>query len=139
MNDRTLHMLEARIRDAVSDCIKQDLSDPRLEMGWPSVTGVRLSPDISVAHVKISVMGPESGQRACWRGLLSARPRLQAYVARRLKTRTAPELILHLDESLKKAADVLGAINEAIADQAESPDSPDGPPGRDLPGSEGMR
>lgn len=128
MNERTLHMLESRIRDAVAEAIHSELNDPRVEEAFPSITRVKLAPDMSVVHVSISIMGEEGAQRSCWRGLQSGRKRLQGAIGKRLKTRTVPELLLHLDESLKKAASVLDTIEkvapEPSADAAEASDEP---------------
>lgn len=122
MKPRTQHILEERIHQVLAEAIRRDLSDPRVELALPSITQVKLAPDLSIVHVKVSILGEEGASSACWKGLLSARKFLQGCLAKHLQIRTVPQLVLHLDDSLKKAAEVLSKINEAMKDIRPAPD-----------------
>ena len=116
MNERIQHKIEERIHQILAEAIRRDLSDPRLELALPSITRVKLAPDLSVVHVSVSVLGEPGAATACWQGILSGRKFLQGCLGRHLQLRTTPQLMLHLDESLKKAAEVLDQISQAMKD-----------------------
>ncbi len=103
--------IESQVRRLVSEAIVRDLSDPRI-CGLLSVTRVQVSPDLREARVYISILSdrPESTVMS---GLVSARGVIQKHVADGMKIRFAPRLSFMLDESLKKQAQVLQALNES--------------------------
>jgi ribosome-binding factor A len=109
------------IRDVVSDTISQKLSDPRVSR-FTSVTRVELSADLRLADVYVSVMGRAAEGEMTLRGLESARGLLQTRVAKRLDMRQCPILRLHLDLSLKKAAEVMHLLDES---ESKAPPRPD--------------
>ena len=103
------------VRDVVSDAIANRLSDPRIHR-FTSITRVELSPDLKTAHVHVSVMGTEAEGLTTMRGLESARGAIQTRLARSLDLRQCPMLRFHLDVGLKKAAEIIRQIDEAMAD-----------------------
>lgn len=103
--------LEARLREAIQTVIARGLNDPRIR-GLVTVTGVHLSPDGAEATVGVSIL-PADASELSMHGLRHAMPHVQARVANALSLRRMPRLILKLDESLKKEAAVIAAINEA--------------------------
>ena len=60
---RRTEMLGSTIQRELADIIMRDLQDPRL-IGFPSITRVKVSPDLSIADVFITVMGTEGQQTA---------------------------------------------------------------------------
>jgi ribosome-binding factor A len=101
----------------VSDCIANRISDPRVSR-FTSVTRVEVAPDLRMANVYVSVMGEESEGRTTMKGLESATGLIQSRVARSLDLRQAPIVRLHLDLSLKRAAEVIGLINEGLRSES---------------------
>lgn len=122
------------IRDVVSETIANRLSDPRVSR-LTSVTRVEVSPDLRTANVYVSVMGTDSEGRTTMSGLESARGLIQSRVAKSLDIRQCPNVRLHLDLSLKRAAEVINLIDESVrkasgqtpsdADRDQSPDAVD--------------
>ncbi|GJQ26260.1 MAG: hypothetical protein HBSAPP02_12920 [Phycisphaerae bacterium] len=105
------------IRDVVSDCIANRLSDPRIQR-FTSVTRVELSPDLRIASVHVSVMGTAAEARTTMQGLESARGLVQTRLAKQLDMRQCPLIRFILDEGLKKAADLIRQIDETMAQDA---------------------
>ena len=103
------------IRAVVSDAITNKLNDPRIAP-WSSVTRVDVSGDLEHAKVWISVMGEEAVQRRTMAGLRSAAGLVQRWVGRRLGIRHCPRLSFHLDASIKKAAETIRLIDDAMAE-----------------------
>jgi ribosome-binding factor A len=112
------------VRDVVSDAISNRLSDPRIHQ-FTSITRVELSPDLKCAHVYVSIMGTEAEGLTTMRGLESARGAIQTRLARSLDMRQCPIITFHLDLGLKKAAEIIRQINEAMADIQTTPSAAD--------------
>lgn len=110
--------VESQVRRLVSEAILRELSDPRVN-GLLSVTRVSVSPDLREARVYISILSdrPESTVMS---GLNSARGVIQKHVADGMKIRYAPRLSFLLDESLKRQAEVLKALDAAAGKEPES-------------------
>ena len=118
------------IRQVVSDAIASRLSDPRIAP-FSSVTRVEMSADLEHARVFVSVMGEPGTQRRTLAGLRSAAGAVQRLLARELTMRHCPHLTFELDESIKKGAETIRLINEAMAeirrDHPEENQEPDAP------------
>src|SRR5213078_864209 len=56
--------LASTIQQELAQIIMRELNDPRLT-GMPSITRVKVSPDLSIADVYITVMGTPGQQTAC--------------------------------------------------------------------------
>jgi ribosome-binding factor A len=89
------------IRQAVGAFLTADVRDPRI--GFVTVTGVEVSPDLSHANVRVSVMGSDEEKATSLEGLASAARYLRAQLSRELHLRTSPELHFHLDRGIEHA------------------------------------
>lgn len=119
------------IREVVSEAIASKLNDPRIAP-FASVTRVEMSADLEHAKIWVSVMGEEPVQRRTMAGLKSAAPLVQRMVARELPLRHCPRLHFVLDESIKRGAETIRLIREAMAEL-----EPPGPQAQgDLKGQE---
>jgi len=89
------------VRHTVATFLTGDLRDPRI--GFVTVTGVRVSGDLTHAWVSVSVLGvPEERERSLT-GLESAAGYLRAQLAKELRLRVVPELHFELDKGLEHA------------------------------------
>jgi ribosome-binding factor A len=79
----------------------QALTDPRI--GFVTVTGVKISPDLRHARVFVSVLGSEDEQRATMAGLDSAKSHLRSDLGRQMRIKYLPDLIFELDHSPEEA------------------------------------
>jgi len=89
------------IRQAVGAFLASEVRDPRI--GFVTVTGVTVSPDLSHAKVWVSVMGSEEERERSLEGLASAAGHLRSQLSRQLATRVTPELTFALDRGLEHA------------------------------------
>ena len=89
------------IRHAVGVFLTGDVRDPRI--GFVTVTGVEVSPDLSHANVRVSVMGSDEEKATSLEGLASAARFLRAQLSKQLNLRTSPELHFHLDRGIEHA------------------------------------
>ena len=105
--------LESTLLRTLSQVLQREISDPRIE-GMISITQVKVAPDLSEAYVSVSIL-PAEKQTKTLHGLRHATKHIQSQVRRKLPNlRHLPHIQFRLDESLKKQAEVLGAINKAM-------------------------
>jgi ribosome-binding factor A len=89
------------IREAVAVFLTGHVRDPRI--GFVTVTGVEVSPDLEHARIRVSVMGTEEERTRTLEGLASAARFLRAQLSRELRLRVSPELRFELDRGLEHA------------------------------------
>ena len=121
MNSRRLLKAAEAIREAVSMAILVELTDPRISD--VTVTYVEVSPDMRLARVHVSVMGDETKQNLCLRGLESASGYLQNKIGNRIDTRYTPKLKFVLDQGVKHSLAVARILNEVLPDRDDSNDT----------------
>ena len=98
--------------------IRRDLKDPRI--GFVSITRVRMSPDLRMARVKVSVLGDESSQRRTMEGLRSATGLIRHELGKRLENlRFSPQLRFELDPSIEYSVHISQKLRELLPDTRE--------------------
>jgi ribosome-binding factor A len=135
---RTLKVAEA-IREVVSTAILMELKDPRVQD--VTVTHVEASGDLRYAKVHVSVMGSDTKQQLCLRGLQHAAGFLQSKVGDRLEMRFTPRLTFLLDQGVKKSIEVARILREVLPPEDKpgeetGPDQADAEPADAEPAGE---
>ena len=102
------------IRQTVAAFLTGNVRDPRI--GFVTVTGVDVSPDLAHARVRVSVMGEEEEKARTLEGLASAARFLRAQLSRELPLRTSPELRFELDRGLEHAQRIDQVLKELKED-----------------------
>jgi len=115
-NRRVLKAAQA-IREVVSMAILTDLKDPRVSD--VTVTFVEVSGDMRMAKVHVSVMGDETKQNLCLRGLQNSAGYLQSKVGKRIDTRYTPKIQFSLDKGAKHAMMVTRILEEVLPREIE--------------------
>jgi len=119
MSSRRVLKVAQAIREVVSLAILMDIKDPRVSD--VTVTYVEVSGDLRIAKVHVSVMGDETKQRLCLKGLTSSRGFLQKKVGNRVDTKYTPQIQFVLDKGVKNSMVVTKILDEVLPH-----DSPDG-------------
>jgi ribosome-binding factor A len=94
-------------REILAESI-QGLKDPRV--GFVTVTGVRVSPDLHVAWVYYTVLGDEKAKIATRAALRSATPHLRRDLGRQIRLKVTPELRFEEDD----LSEVAGRIDQLL-------------------------
>jgi ribosome-binding factor A len=115
---RRTEMLGSTIQRELMEIIMRELQDPRLT-GLPSITRVKVSPDLSVADVYVTVMGSAGHQEAALNALRHSAGIMRTRLTKVLSIRQAPFLKFHIDEGLKKELALLDAIRKANEEDRE--------------------
>ena len=117
----------------------REISDPRV-MGMPSITRVKVSEDLGIADVYVTIMGTPGQQSAGLNALKHSAGMMRGRLTKSLSLRVAPYINFHLDENLKRELEVLELIrkaNEEIAEaerkRAEAAGAQQPPPSDDAP------
>jgi ribosome-binding factor A len=126
---RRTERIASLIRGIVAAGIRTELSDPRIET-FTSITRVEVSPDLSVAHILVSVMAEEPRRKLTLAGLEQAAGRLRGLVASRISLRQVPRLVFRLDDSVRRSCETVQQLDELMAEIAArtGPPVPDHPP-----------
>jgi ribosome-binding factor A len=111
-----MRKVESQLREIAGEELAA-LSDPRIR-GLVTVTGVRVSPDLSRGTVFYSVLEGEDAE-AAHEGLQSAAGRVQAAVAAQTRLKRTPRLRFEPDPVVERAMGVEAALREVRTDDAE--------------------
>lgn len=109
---RRTEMLGSTIQRELAEMIMRDLQDPRIT-GFPSITRVKVSPDLSIADVYVTIMGTPGAQQAALNALKHSSGLMRTRLTKVLSIRQAPFLKFHIDEGLRKEMAVLDLIRKA--------------------------
>ena len=115
---RRTERLASTIRQELAMMIQRELNDPRLT-GLPSITRVKVSEDLSVADVYVTVMGSPGHQRAALNALRHSAGLMRSLLTKALSIRQTPFLKFHLDEAAKKEIEVLELLHKISQENAE--------------------
>jgi ribosome-binding factor A len=121
----------SQIQRIVAMVLLRDVADPRVD-GLVSVTRVEVTSDLREAKVFLSLLAATRPPATVLEGIKSAGRHIQAEVAENLALRYAPRLSFHLDESLKKQAEILQKIKE-VAEERGSENAGAGNEGKTAP------
>ncbi len=107
------------VRAEIADLLTKGVKDPRI--GFVSIMGVKMSPDLRVANVYVSFYGDEKGKKSSLIGLKQAKGWIRRELGRRLRLRVTPEIrffedttlddVFHLEEVFKEMYEA-GEMNE---------------------------
>jgi ribosome-binding factor A len=87
------------IQAAIGDLLARGmLRDPRI--GYITITGVKVSPDLRVARVFYSMIGTEQERADTQKGLEAAKSYVRREVTSAVNLRVSPEIFFTFDESV---------------------------------------
>ncbi|HEU4878446.1 MAG TPA: 30S ribosome-binding factor RbfA [Gemmatimonadaceae bacterium] len=122
-NTRRADRAAEAIREEIATFLAESAKDPRI-VGFVTVTGVDLTPDLRHAKVFVSVMGSEAEKAATFEGLASTASHLRSRVGRALRLRVAPEIQFREDLSVARAARIESLLADIKSSETKS-ESPD--------------
>jgi ribosome-binding factor A len=117
MGTRRQQQVADLIQAAISSILLRKLKDPRL--GFLTITGVKMSPDLRHARVYFSTIGDQERVESALAGLRSATGVIRGEIGRSLDLRYCPQLAFHFDESLAFGAHIESRLRELDIPPAE--------------------
>lgn len=118
--------VEELIVREVCEILLREVKDPRI--GFVTVTGAQISPDLRQARVFVSVMGTEEEQTATLKGLNSASRFIRGEFGKRVDMRVTPEFSFQFDAAIQR-----GVRIHELLEQVKRDDAPATEDGNDEP------
>lgn len=87
------------IQHEISSLLLRGLKDPRI--GFVTITGVEVTPDLHLARVYYTVIGDETARKASAAGLKSSISFIRQQLGRQLRMKYVPDLIFQYDTSIE--------------------------------------
>jgi ribosome-binding factor A len=115
---RRTERLASTIKQELAMMIMRDLQDPRI-VGLPSITRVKVTDDLSIADVFVTIMGTPGQQTAALNALKHSAGMMRTKLTKALTLRVAPFIKFHIDEDLKKELEVLDLLRKVAEENAE--------------------
>lgn len=118
--------MAGQIQEEVSEIIVRKLRDPRL--GFVTLTGVKVSPDLSYADIYVSVMGGGEDVKRSLDCLEGARSYIRSELGSRMRVKHLPEIRFHHDTSAERGARIdslLRDLKECGEERGDDPSAPD--------------
>jgi ribosome-binding factor A len=117
---RRTERVASTIQQELAQIIMRDLHDPRLERTiTPSITRVKVSDDLSIADVYVTIMGTPGQQTAALNALRHSAGMMRTKLTGVLTLRVAPYIKFHIDENLPKELEMLDLLDKVSAENAE--------------------
>lgn len=109
--------LAEEIKKEISEMLRTELKDPRI--GFVSVTGVDVSPDLRYARIHTSILGSSGEQKATMDVLQRAQGFIRSELMRRIRLRHAPEISFKLDQSISRGARIMELLERVKDDESD--------------------
>jgi len=108
---RRTERIEEMLRAEISTLLLRELKDPRL--GFVTVTGADVSPDLRHAKVFVSVLGTPEERKESLAALQRGRGFLRSELGRRAHLRTVPELNFQEDIGAERGSRIAELLDAA--------------------------
>lgn len=109
--------ISGRIQFAITELLSKKMQDPRIEMA--TISGVKLSTDLRIAHVYIAVFGDKKRINDALAGFKKSKGFIKKSIAPKLGLKYMPDLKFVHDDSFDKAARMDALIKSASAGTSE--------------------
>lgn len=120
-----------KIQQVITELLSKKMQDPRMEMA--TISGVKMSPDLSLAYVYVTVFGDKKRIRETLKGFQKSKGFIKKRIAPELGLRVMPDLRFIHDDSFDEAARLDALIDAAPKGENREEDdvseAPDGPCG----------
>ncbi|WP_005037129.1 30S ribosome-binding factor RbfA [Holophaga foetida] len=111
--------LEDQVHFILSTLVLRDLRDP--DLGFLTLTAVRLTADRGVAKVYYTVLGDEDQIKRTGKALGRANGFLRTQLAQRLRLKKAPELRFFLDTTIEEGNKMEAIFAKIKEEEAQRP------------------
>jgi ribosome-binding factor A len=112
--------VEELIVREVSDILRREVSDPRI--GFVTITGAKISPDLRHARVYVSILGSEEKQAEALKGLQSAARFIRGELGKRIEMRDTPQLVFQIDTAIAHGARIFELLEQVKREEPEAHD-----------------
>lgn len=115
--------VQEAIQQEISKMLLMDVKDPRIQ--FVTVTGVELTDDMSYAKIYVSLYGPKDKQEETWKALQKSLGFMRTEIAKRIRLRFAPTLILQKDTSMEYSAHIESILQKIKQEEKPAEETKD--------------
>lgn len=112
------------VRQEVAQLLMNGVKDPRV--GFVSVMSVRMSPDLQIANVYVSLLGTDSERKSSLAGLRRSAGYVRRELGKRLRLRFTPEVRFFPDDTLDQVYHLEDVFEKIHEEEGHPRDSVDG-------------
>jgi len=109
-----------QVRKEIADLLQKGIKDPRI--GFVSIMGVRMSPDLKYANVYVSLLGSDKERRSSLVGLERSSGWIRKALGKRLRQRFTPEIRFFEDTSLDRVFELEEVFRDLHAAEEDHED-----------------
>jgi ribosome-binding factor A len=109
--------IQELLREEISDILRREIKDPRL--GFVTVTGAEVSPDLRHAKVFVSIMGSEEERAQNMAILKNAEHFIRQAFGKRARMKIIPEIEFRLDTSVDHGVRILELLEQIRHEEEE--------------------
>ena len=109
--------ISVMIQSVITELLSKKMQDPRIAMA--TISGVKLSSDLRIAHVYIAVFGDKKRIKEALKGFQQSKGFIRKSIAPKLGLKYMPELKFLHDDSFDKAAKMDELIKSATSGISE--------------------
>ncbi len=88
------------IREEVGMLFTREFRDP--QCGFITVTEVRMSPDLRIAKIYVSILGNEEVKQRTLKMLEDRKPEVRSFVGSHVRIKFTPSIQFYLDDTLER-------------------------------------
>jgi len=111
--------VNGEVQKELSNIIRNEVKDPRINNMLTSVVAVEVAPDLKTCKAYISVLGDEQMQQDTLAGLKSSAGYIRRQLARSINLRNTPEIKFVLDQSIEYGVSMSKLINDVNRNLSE--------------------
>lgn len=109
MTQQRRERVEGLLQQVVCE-ILQEIKDPRV--GFLTVTGVKMGPDLRHAKIYFSVIGDDQARETTLQGLRSAKGFIRTELGKKIRLRFIPDVDFVVDKSLDQGLKIFGLLKQ---------------------------
>jgi len=110
MSTKRVRKLEIAIQKEFSEILRREIKDPRIN--FVTVTKVKVSEDLKIANIYVSVYGSEEEKEQSMKGLKSAKGYIRSLFGKRFNLRFIPDIRFFFDKSIEEGIRITKLISE---------------------------
>lgn len=129
MASRRQRKVAELLHEEISQLIQYGTQDPRV--GFVTVTGVEITPDLRQARVYVTVLGDQADAKSSLEGLNNAKGYFRRQLGQTVSLRYIPELVFKLDTSLEHGMRIEHLLDSLEDVRGEDSDTGSGETGPD--------
>ena len=104
--------INMEVQRELSEIIRTEIKDPRVNGAMTSVVAVEVTPDLKYCKAYISVLGDQDSVNSTLEGLNSAMGFIRRELAHSINLRNTPEITFIMDQSIEYGVNMSKLIDE---------------------------